>query len=123
MQSMLSPSSKMLTGDITLKMSCSLYGRSSVTVTFLGTDEILSSRRGYSTTYVSYMKHIHAISKVRPTDTDYDTARPPAVIMLHCLEISSPSQHATRIKECPPLIITLHCLEIEAPPINMLYSL
>jgi len=85
MQRMLSPASKLLTGDITLKMLCSLYGRSSVTATFLGTDEILSFRLGYSTTYVLYMKHSHTISKAHYTDTVYDTVSPspPYLIMLH----------------------------------------
>jgi len=77
MQRMLSPASKLLTGDITLKMLCSLYGRSSVTATFLGTDEILCFMLGYSTMYVLYMKHSHTISKAHYSlQTQFTTLSP-----------------------------------------------
>lgn len=96
MQHMLSPGSKQLTGDITLKMSCSFYGRSSVTTTFLGTAEILSFRLGYSTTYVLYMKHNHAISKAHYTETVYHTLTPFPFL----------SYRVTQLKDSfPPLII------------------
>ena len=93
MQRMLSPGGKLLTGDITLKMSCSFYGRSSVTASFLETGFVL----GYSTTYVLSIKHNHAISKAHYTETVYDTVTP----------FPSLSYHVTQLKDSfPPLIIT-----------------
>jgi hypothetical protein len=124
---MLSPASKLLTGDITLKMSCLLYGRSSVTATFLGVTEILSFKLSYSTTYALYMKHNRVISKEHYTETFYDPVTPFPLPILSCYTaeryLTPTYYHATRITECPPFIITLHCFRDNFPcPINSMYS-
>ena len=98
MQRILNPASKLLTVDITLKMSCSLYCRSSETATFLGTAEILSFRLGYSTTYILYMKHTHAISKGHYTETVYNTVTPFLTL----------SYHVTQLKDSFPHLLSPH---------------
>lgn len=78
MRRMFSPASKMLPECHVRSTAACL-----VAVTFFSTGEILSFRLGYSTTYMLYMKHIHAISKAHITETDYDTVTPspPCLIM------------------------------------------
>jgi hypothetical protein len=69
-----------------------------VTETFLGAAALLSFRLGYSTKYVLYTKHNHAISKAHCTEAVYDPVTP----------FPSLSYHITQLKDSCPHLLSRH---------------